>query len=285
MILPVLTMIIFLSIAEIDPLVPDSATYIQASENLPKPHEIRTPVYPLFLKLTGVHVILIQSILWLLTAFLILVLTSPVCLIFYSFTIGLLFLSQKILTETLFVFILILTLISKKNMGFIWICLSVLIKPLMLIFIPVAAFLKPKIQFIIVGLALIACQSIAMKITYNTFRISKVGEYTYVNYLKDKGISGYIENVWRNSLGKTVGIEKLFWQRITQVQCLFYTLIGISGLIYFRKNPLYVLPLYIILISGIAGKQGDRLHLIIVPISLMILSEHFEKLKQLKYVQ
>ena len=113
-ILPIFIIILFISLTNINPIVSDSEGYYDAMNKLPLPHAQRPYGYPLFLLITGDFVIWVQSILWVITALLIYRITGMMGMMLYVATIGLLFLSQKVLTETLFVFVITLALATIK---------------------------------------------------------------------------------------------------------------------------------------------------------------------------
>ncbi|MBA7535889.1 hypothetical protein ES705_28148 [subsurface metagenome] len=273
LIIPVIVMCFFKGLVFIDPIVTDSSSFLEATF----PDPIRPLIYPLFLNMVGKHIILFQTILWAITGIIIYRKTGPIELILYSFTTGLLYLSQKILAETLFVFFLTLVMVSNKNFSFIWFCVLALIKPIAGPFILVLIILRtPNIKYLAAGLTVILAYSLLMKTHFNTWQLSTMGEYCYNHYIGDGGIKQYLSNIIINSVGKTVGIESLFFQRISQVQDLGYTIIGLLGLFLWRKNPMYLFPVTLVLIAGISSRTGDRLHIVLVPVCLMIVHE-FQK--------
>ena len=251
MLFPLAILVSFKLITDIDPIVPDSISYMEFNS-------LRPPLYPLMVQVFGENIITIQDIFWLATGFIILKKTDHWGLIFYSLTIGLLFLSQKMLTETVFVFMITLAAVTKKNTSFLILCLTLLIKPVMILFIPIAyAFLRPGIMMTWIGLILIFASAI---FAFNT------GNYLVSHYDLD-----YFRTLGTNCIGKTVGVESLFFQRTTQLQTLCYAMLAVMAAFFYRKNIIYSLPLYLILMSGFAPNQGDRLVIIVAPICLMFL--------------
>lgn len=243
-------------------VVPDSYQYL----NYIFPDPVRMPLYPWLLKLgdTGT----IQIFLWGLTGYMLHRRTGLGLL--YFTTIGLIMLSQKILTETLFVFVITLAVTSKKDMRFIWICVSYFVKPIMLFFIPVILLSQPKWKYTLAGIIPIVVYSIVLYSMQGTV-ISTSGVNTLIQYTH--GIGDYLHNLVTNSLGKSVGLESIFLIRLSQLQVFTYTLVGLWAATYYKRNLLFLLPTYLILISGIAGCQGDRLHIVIVPVCLMFINE------------
>ena len=265
-ILPIFIIILFISLTNINPIVSDSEGYYDAMNKLPLPHAQRPYGYPLFLLITGDFVIWAQSILWVITALLIYRITGMMGMMLYVATIGLLFLSQKVLAETLFVFVITLALVSNKNIAFLWICIAAFIKPVMLFFIPVMLLSGVNYKYIIAGVTLVIVQVVLTKVYCGNF-ISTVGKY---NIDRLEGILPYLHDVLINSIGKTVGITGLFWQRVTQLETLSCTLIGLCGVFYFRKQLIFLLPVYVFILSGIAPNQGDRHHIAMAPVCIAI---------------
>jgi len=258
---PVFALVIFKIVTDIDPIVTDSYTFIGNTEYL------RPPLYPLLCKFFGTNIIYLQDILWLITAYIVFKKTDVLGLIIYCSTIGLLFLSQKILTETLFVFFITIAIIDKPRF-FFWICLTLLIKPVMIFFIlPILFFIAPGKWQLIAGSVMIV-----IGIYYAWFSSNWIGQH----FWQENIIGGYLTNLGRNCIGKTVGVEG-FMQRITQLQTLSYVILGFILAFNWRKNLLFLLPIYLILLSGVSPNQGDRYIIIIVPICLIFLYELYIK--------
>lgn len=268
LILPVIIIVLFVSSDNIEPMVTDSYSY-QVFDGF------RPPLYPLLFKIFGQHIIVLQSVLWLIIAYIIFRKTDYKGLILYCSTIGLLFLSQKVLPETLFGFLITMAFISNRNLSFGLICLTLLVKPVMVFFLPVAYIvLRPDRAVKIIG---------AMAFAVGVYYVIKVSIYLGNNHWH--GIGNYFLNIGRNIIGKTVGVEDVLWQRLTQFQTLCYVFMGITLTFFSKKNLLMLLPLYLVLMSGFAPNQGDRLIIIIAPICLLFLYQAFNgnytsKLKQ-----
>jgi len=245
-------------------ITPDSYSFIDYIF----PDPVRMPLYPWFIDLGDT--MLLQMLLWGITGFLLHKKTGFGIL--YFTTLGLAMLAQKYLAETLFVSVLTLAVLSKKDMRFVWVCIAYFIKPVMLFFIPVMLLSRPKLKYALIGIIPVIAYSAVLYFTCGTV-ISTSGADTLFHYTPD--IGSYFTNILTNSLGKPVGIEGLLLTRIGQLQVLTYTLTGIAAASCWRKSPLYLFPLYLILISGIAGCQGDRLHIVMVPVCLMFLDEFF----------
>ena len=151
-----------------------------------------------------------------------------------------------------------------------WICLTLLVKPVMVFFVPLAYIaLRPQNKFQIIGVIMVVSSICS---------VVMVADSVISNHWQ--GIWGFFVNVGRNCIGKTVGIESLFWQRVTQLQTLSYVLLGLA-LPFSKKNLVALLPLYLILISGFAPNQGDRYIIIIAPACLLL----FNKLSLSKWKQ
>jgi len=303
LILPIVIVMIFLGITDIDPVVADTQSYLDAAEILPIPDKeceyTRPPIYPLMLLIFGKNIILIQTILWLVMAFLLFRKFGVLGLILYSTTIGLLFLSQKMLSETFFIFFLALAVTGKKNMAFVWICIATLVRPVTFLFLPLMLIdlfqfrmSYKRIVCIGIGLSLIIFQSIMMKIYLDTWQISTAGTFNYETFIKDQSFLRYLTILGTNTIGKTVGVEGLFLQRITQLQVLSYTFIALIGIVLwvFQRKIMYLLPIYIVLVSGLSPNQGDRYHIVIVPVCIMILydlfsSKTFDEWKQKSFIK
>lgn len=250
-------------------VVPDSVHYLSYLF----PDALRMPLYPWFLHL-GDSVTL-QIFLWVLTGYIIHKKTDLGIL--YFTTIGLIMLSQKILAETLLIFFITLAATSKKKeVAFIWICVAYFVKPVVIFFIPVMLISKIRWQYVVAGLAPIIVYSIILYIKHDIWMSTNLSE-AMGNHCHS--IGDYFRNIVINSVGKSVGLENRLLIRLSQVQILSYTIIGIIAAFGWRFNILYLFPVYVIIASGVAGDQGDRLHLIMVPVCLVFLSELFNWLE------
>lgn len=258
-------------------MTPDSWSYI----NYSFPDIERMPFYPWFLQLGDT--IILQIMLWVITGWILHKHTGFGILWFA--TIGLITLTQKILPETLFVFVLALATTSKKDMTFVWICVAYFVKPVILFFIPIMLLSRPRWQYIVVGLIPVISYSVVLYWKHGIW-MSVNGIDTLHQYTHNLG--DYIQNIVTNSWGKSVGLKNYLLVRISQIQTFTYTIISITAAWFWRKKTIYLLPTYLVLISGIAGKQGDRLHIVMVPICLMFLYDLFRwtiplEFKKIKY--
>ncbi len=129
----------------------------------------------------------------------------------------------------------------------------------------------------------IAFKDIKYQITENTFNFIKA---YFVNVIGNScGGSGYFY-AFENKKGMyNFEIYTIIFRGISRIQCLLYSLIGILlSLYYFFKNKTNKIIkiisfsiIYIIGISAISSDQGDRFHIVIYPLILILFAKFISK--------
>jgi|APCry1669192647_1035423.scaffolds.fasta_scaffold01903_3 hypothetical protein len=97
--------------------------------------------------------------------------------------------------------------------------------------------------------------------------------------------SGYFYAYENKKSSNNFEVYKIIFRGISRIQCLLYSLIGILLSIYyiFKKKTNKIIKItsfsivYIIVISAISSDQGDRFHIVVYPLILILVAKFLSK--------